>query len=78
MFDKTKSGRIDLFGFSALWVFMQQWRQLFQQYDRDRSGCISGTELHQGEACVDGACVQYEGNLNCHLNIIFILTSPMT
>ncbi|XP_042165935.1 peflin [Oncorhynchus tshawytscha] len=47
MFDKTKSGRIDLFGFSALWVFMQQWRQLFQQYDRDRSGCISGTELHQ-------------------------------
>ncbi|XP_041757949.1 peflin [Coregonus clupeaformis] len=47
MFDKTKCGRIDLFGFSALWVFMQQWRQLFQQYDRDRSGCISGTELHQ-------------------------------
>uniref|UniRef100_A0A6Q2ZA66 Peflin n=1 Tax=Esox lucius TaxID=8010 RepID=A0A6Q2ZA66_ESOLU len=47
MFDKTKSGRMDLFGFSALWVFMQQWRQLFQQYDRDRSGCINGTELHQ-------------------------------
>ncbi|KPP61975.1 hypothetical protein Z043_119873, partial [Scleropages formosus] len=47
MFDKTKSGRMDVFGFSALWVFMQQWRALFQQYDRDRSGCISGTELHQ-------------------------------
>uniref|UniRef100_A0A674A0M4 Penta-EF-hand domain containing 1 n=1 Tax=Salmo trutta TaxID=8032 RepID=A0A674A0M4_SALTR len=45
VFDKTKCGRIDLFGFSALWVFMQQWRQLFQQYDR--SGCVSGTELHQ-------------------------------
>ncbi|KAM4630754.1 LOW QUALITY PROTEIN: peflin [Polymixia lowei] len=50
MFDKTRSGRMDLFGFSALWIFMQQWRALFQQYDRDRSGCISGTELHQALA----------------------------
>ncbi|KAM3858314.1 peflin [Diretmus argenteus] len=50
MFDKTRSGRMDLFGFSALWDFMQQWRALFQQYDRDRSGCISGTELHQALA----------------------------
>ncbi|XP_072226475.1 peflin [Leuresthes tenuis] len=50
MFDKTRSGRIDLFGFSALWDFMQQWRALFQQYDRDRSGAISGTELHQALA----------------------------
>ncbi|XP_047460802.1 peflin [Mugil cephalus] len=50
MFDKTRSGRIDLFGFSALWDFMQRWRALFQQYDRDRSGTISGTELHQALA----------------------------
>ncbi|KAE8282184.1 Peflin [Larimichthys crocea] len=50
MFDKTRSGRIDLFGFSALWDFMQRWRALFQQYDRDRSGCISGTELQQALA----------------------------
>ncbi|XP_071768718.1 peflin [Centroberyx gerrardi] len=50
MFDKTRSGRMDLFGFSALWDFMQQWRALFQQYDRDRSGCISGQELHQALA----------------------------
>lgn len=48
MFDKTRSGRLDLFGFSALWDYMQQWRALFQQYDRDRSGSISGAELHQG------------------------------
>lgn len=50
MFDKTRSGRIDLFGFSALWDFMQRWKALFQQYDRDRSGCISSTELHQALA----------------------------
>lgn len=47
MFDKTRSGRLDLFSFSALWDYMQQWTALFQQYDRDRSGSISGTELHQ-------------------------------
>ncbi|KAM9340019.1 peflin [Symphorus nematophorus] len=50
MFDKTRSGRIDLFGFSALWDFMQRWRVLFQQYDRDRSGCISSMELQQALA----------------------------
>lgn len=47
MFDRTRTGRMDVFGFSALWGFLQQWRALFQQYDRDRSGTISGTELHQ-------------------------------
>ncbi|XP_074542207.1 peflin [Halichoeres trimaculatus] len=50
MFDKTRSGRIDLFGFSALWDFMQRWKALFQQFDRDRSGCISSAELHQALA----------------------------
>ncbi|XP_032971360.1 peflin isoform X2 [Rhinolophus ferrumequinum] len=48
MFDKTKSGRIDVYGFSALWKFIQQWKNLFQQYDRDHSGSISYTELQQG------------------------------
>lgn len=50
MFDKSKTGRIDMYGFSALWDFMQRWRALFQQHDRDRSGNISGTELHQALA----------------------------
>ncbi|XP_026558479.1 peflin isoform X1 [Pseudonaja textilis] len=47
MFDKSKSGRIDLYGFSALWRFIQQWRNLFQQFDRDHSGNITSSELHQ-------------------------------
>lgn len=47
MFDKTGTGRIDVFGFSALWRFVQQWKNLFQQFDRDRSGCISYGEFHQ-------------------------------
>ncbi|OCT92175.1 peflin-like [Xenopus laevis] len=47
MFDKSNTGRIDLYGFSALWRFIQQWRNMFQQYDRDRSGCINQGELHQ-------------------------------
>uniref|UniRef100_A0A8B9T960 Peflin n=1 Tax=Anas platyrhynchos TaxID=8839 RepID=A0A8B9T960_ANAPL len=40
-FDRTRSGRIDVYGFSALLRFIQQWRNLFQQFDRDRLG------LHQ-------------------------------
>ncbi|NXY11579.1 PEF1 protein, partial [Pteruthius melanotis] len=47
MFDKTRSGRIDVYGFSALLRFIQQWRSLFQQYDRDHSGSISFSELQQ-------------------------------
>ncbi|KAG9279755.1 peflin [Astyanax mexicanus] len=47
MFDKTKSGRMDVFGFSALWMYLQQWRAVFNQFDRDRSGSINSSEMHQ-------------------------------
>ncbi|KAM6239899.1 peflin [Porphyrio hochstetteri] len=47
MFDQSRSGRMDVYGFSALLRFIQQWKSLFQQYDRDQSGSISYTELQQ-------------------------------
>ncbi|KAF1428915.1 Peflin, partial [Spheniscus humboldti] len=47
MFDKTRSGHIDVYGFSALLRFIHQWKNLFQQYDRDQSGSISFNELQQ-------------------------------
>lgn len=50
MFDRSKSGRMDLFGFSALWTYLQQWKGLFQQFDRDRSGSINSNEMQQALA----------------------------
>ncbi|NXJ15790.1 PEF1 protein, partial [Odontophorus gujanensis] len=47
MFDRSRSGRMDVHGFSALLRFIQQWKNLFQQYDRDQSGSISFEELQQ-------------------------------
>ncbi|KAJ1197659.1 hypothetical protein NDU88_001515 [Pleurodeles waltl] len=47
MFDKTKTRRIDILRFAAMWRFIQQWRTLFQQYDRDISETISAGELLQ-------------------------------
>ncbi|XP_006882221.1 PREDICTED: kinesin-like protein KIF6 [Elephantulus edwardii] len=44
-YDKTKSSRVDVYGFLALWKFIQQWLYLFQQYDQDYSGAVIYTEL---------------------------------
>ncbi|XP_070533117.1 programmed cell death protein 6-like isoform X2 [Ptychodera flava] len=46
MFDKDQSGKIDIHEFSALWHYIQQWRQVYQQFDRDNSGRIDSNELH--------------------------------
>ena len=45
MFDKDGSNTINVNEFCELWRFLGQWRQTFQQFDRDRSGNISKREL---------------------------------
>jgi Ca2+-binding EF-hand superfamily protein len=46
MFDRDRSGQIDLTEFQGLWTYIQQWKAVFEQYDRDRSGSIDANELH--------------------------------
>jgi Ca2+-binding EF-hand superfamily protein len=48
MFDKDKSGTIDLMEFQQLYNYINQWLSSFKAYDRDQSGSIDETELTQG------------------------------
>ncbi|KAK2159936.1 hypothetical protein LSH36_143g04042 [Paralvinella palmiformis] len=45
MFDRDYNG-IDLNEFHSLWNYLQQWRGIFAQFDRDSSGFIDANELH--------------------------------
>jgi Ca2+-binding EF-hand superfamily protein len=45
MFDKDQSGTIDFPEFCNLWTYIQQWKGVFDRYDRDRSGAIEMSEL---------------------------------
>ncbi|XP_071960253.1 sorcin-like isoform X2 [Antedon mediterranea] len=46
MFDTDKNGTIDFNEFSALWKYIQEWKQCFDRFDKDRSGNIDAQELH--------------------------------
>lgn len=46
MFDRDRSGQIDLNEFQALWTYIHQWKGIFDQFDRDRSGSIDAIELN--------------------------------
>lgn len=48
MFDRDRSGTIELQEFQGLWNYLSQWRAVFEQFDRDRSGTIDANELHTG------------------------------
>lgn len=48
MFDKDKSGTIDLMEFQQLYTYINQWLSAFKAYDRDQSGSIDESELTQG------------------------------
>ncbi|XP_046366699.1 programmed cell death protein 6-like [Haliotis rufescens] len=45
MFDKDRSGTIDVGEFSALWKYIQDWKNCFDGFDTDRSGNIDAQEL---------------------------------
>ena len=45
MFDNDGNGTIDLQEFQKLWVYINQWKGVFDTYDRDGSGNIDGAEL---------------------------------
>ncbi|XP_029033033.1 peflin isoform X1 [Osmia bicornis bicornis] len=46
MFDKEKSGTIDLFEFQALYNYINAWLGVFRGFDRDNSGNIQESELN--------------------------------
>ena len=48
MFDKDKSGTIDINEFQQLYNYVNQWLETFRSYDRDQSGHIEEQELAQG------------------------------
>ena len=50
MFDKNASGTIDLNEFQQLFNYINQWKGVFQSFDKDRSGKIEQQELMQGNS----------------------------
>jgi len=47
MFDRDKSGQINVQEFTALFAYINQWKSLFEGIDRDRSGFIEEGEFGQ-------------------------------
>lgn len=48
IFDKDRSGTIDINEFQQLYAYINQWLSIFKTYDRDNSGHIEEGELSQG------------------------------
>jgi len=47
MFDRDKSGQINVQEFASLFSYINDWKGLFERIDRDRSGFIEQAELNQ-------------------------------
>jgi len=47
MFDRDKSGQINMQEFGALFAYINQWKGLFESIDRDRSGFIEQGEFSE-------------------------------
>lgn len=49
MFDKDRSGHINLEEFDKLYTYINQWLAVFKTYDTDQSGQIDEQELSKGK-----------------------------
>lgn len=49
MFNRDKSGTVDIHEFEKLFAYINQWLAVFKTYDRDASGHIDESELSQGK-----------------------------
>ncbi|KFB36015.1 AGAP006246-PA-like protein [Anopheles sinensis] len=47
MFDRNKVGTVDIYDFEKLYNYINQWLQVFKNFDRDASGHIEESELTQ-------------------------------
>merc|ERR1712051_599040 len=47
MYDKDKTGTIEVHEFSQLFAYINQWKATFESIDKDRSGFIEQAELNQ-------------------------------
>lgn len=45
IFDRDNNGTIDVQEFQQLWQYINQWKGVFDRYDRDKSGNIDAREL---------------------------------
>lgn len=48
LFDRSNDQKIDINEFQALWNYIQEWKRIFESFDRDRSGTIDINELTSG------------------------------
>ena len=49
LFDKDRSGTININEFSQLFPFINQWTQVYKRHDRNNSGTIDEPEFNAGK-----------------------------
>ena len=49
MFDRDRTGTINIHEFSQLFAFINQWTEVYRRYDRDNSGTIDEGEMSTGK-----------------------------